>query len=74
MENIVYLITGASGGIGSAIAKKISNSIEKGIIILHYNSNKKSVLDLKKTLETKNVKIDIVKANLEKKRRLRIIM
>ena len=67
MENIVYLITGASGGIGSAIAKKISNSIEKGIIILHYNSNKKSVLDLKKKLETKNVKIDIVKANLEKK-------
>ena len=35
MGNIVYLITGASGGIGSAIAKKISNSIEKGIIILH---------------------------------------
>ena len=48
MKNKIYLITGAGGGIGSAIARKIAQSIEKGTLLLHYNTNKNSVKALQK--------------------------
>jgi len=36
MKGLVYLISGAGGGIGSAIVRKIATSIECGTIIAHY--------------------------------------
>lgn len=38
-----YLITGASGGIGSAIARVVASEETQATIILHYNTNKLSV-------------------------------
>ena len=60
------LITGVSGGIGKAIAKKF---IEQGYFVIgQYNSNEKSVLELKDELE-KSGKADLffaVKADFTK--------
>jgi len=44
------LITGASGGIGQAIARKLSD--ENARLSLHYNSNQKAIEKLKKELNT----------------------
>lgn len=63
----VYLITGSSGGIGSAIARVIARNIEKGTILLHYNSSKASVDKLKKEVESKKIKVELFQANLETK-------
>jgi len=67
MKGLVYLISGAGGGIGSAIVRKIATSIECGTIIAHYNSNRKSVESLKNEFETKKIKLELVQADLEKK-------
>lgn len=69
MKDKVCLITGGAGGIGSAVARVIAKNIENGILILHYNSNKNGVENLKKEIEkeNKNIKVFTLQANLEKK-------
>lgn len=62
-----FLITGAGGGIGSAIVRKIAQNIESGVILLHFNNNIESVQKLKKEIETDLVKVDLIQANLERK-------
>ena len=54
------LITGASGGIGSAIAKKFAKNNNN--IILVYNKNKSSVEKLKQKFS--NCKLEIIKCDL----------
>lgn len=66
----IYLITGASGGIGSAIARTIASNIEDGTILLHYNKNSDSVKNLQKEIQRKNISVELVKADLEKKEEL----
>lgn len=65
-----YLVTGASGGIGAAIARTIANNIDAGTILLHYNSNATSAKQLKDEIERNNISVEIVKANLEEKEEL----
>lgn len=69
MDSKVYLITGAAGGIGSAITKVIAKNIDNGVLIIHYNSNEQGAEKLKKEIEDKNKKIEVftLQANLEKK-------
>ncbi len=55
------LITGASGGIGSEIAKKFAKSNNN--IILVYNKNKKSVQNMKQTF--KNCHLEIFQCDLK---------
>lgn len=55
------LITGASGGIGAAIAQVLAPEYN---LYLHYNSNEKSISDLKERLQTNVIAIQ---ANLEEK-------
>lgn len=56
-----YLITGASGGIGSEIARTLA--IENNKLILVYNTNKQAIENLKNELFTL-CKIDIYKCDL----------
>ena len=49
MNNIIF-ITGASSDIGVALIKSLT---EKCVIIAHYNSNKKRLLELQKKNENK---------------------
>ena len=56
------LITGSSGGIGSAIAKKFAKSHNN--IILVYNNNLSSIEKLKQSF--KNCKIEVIKCDLTK--------
>lgn len=65
-----YLITGAGGGIGSAIARKIAKNESNALILLHYNSSKASALKLKKEIETKNIVVELLQANFEDKAEL----
>ena len=67
MKNMTYLVTGAGGGIGSAIVREIANNIESGTIILHYNKNKKGVTSLQKELASDKIKLVTVQADLESK-------
>lgn len=57
----VVLITGASGDIGSAIAKKLSTP--QTIVLLTYNSNKSAVLNIQKQLPN-NCESEIYACNL----------
>lgn len=63
--NKVIIITGASKGIGREIAKEIAK--QGHIIIANYNKSAKEILELKKELEEKNIKIEIFKADVSKK-------
>ena len=49
LKNQTILITGASRGIGRAIAKQLSESGAE--VIIHYNTNKLEVEKLKNELE-----------------------
>ncbi|MCI5840060.1 MAG: 3-oxoacyl-ACP reductase FabG [Peptoniphilaceae bacterium] len=55
------LITGASGGIGSAISKKLINNYN---IVLNYNKSKKEAIDLLKNLREINPMCIAVKADV----------
>ncbi len=56
------LITGATGGIGSAIAEAFAkNGYNIG---LHYHANEKKATALKKQLETYGVQVEAVKGNI----------
>lgn len=62
MKNI--LITGASGDLGGAIARKIASEIgEECNFLLHYNNNKKSVLALAQEIGGGICKANIIKAD-----------
>lgn len=60
--NKTVLITGASGGIGSTIAKAFAK--ENYQVILHYRSNKENVLELQKACEKMGTTPLIIQADL----------
>ena len=63
--NKIIIVTGASKGIGREIAKQLA--IKGNTIIANYNKSEKEILELKKELEEKNIKIEIFKADVSKK-------
>lgn len=64
--NKIIIITGASRGIGKEIAKELS---KKGYqIIANYNKSEKQAIELKEQLEKENIKIDIFKADVSKRK------
>ena len=65
MEGKVILITGASRGIGRAIAKELAN--DKDIVIANYNKSKDSAESLKNELQSENKNIDIYQADVSKR-------
>ena len=58
----VALITGASRGIGSAIAKKFSQEGAK--VIINYNQSKKEAINLEKDLQKQGVEVISLKADV----------
>ena len=65
MKEKVFLITGAGGGIGSAIVRTIAQNVQNGVILIHYNSNKANAQKLKEEIENENIKAETIKADLE---------
>src|SRR5438105_15054514 len=66
----VVIVTGASGGIGSAIARQFA--AEGAKLVLHYRSNRKSVLALQRSIPgTESL---IVRANLTREADARMLM
>ena len=64
--NKVIIITGASRGIGKEIAKGLS---KKGYqIIANYNKSEEKATELKEELAQENIKIDIFKADVSKRK------
>lgn len=63
-NNKTILITGASRGLGRAIAKKFSQNNYN--VIINYNNSEKEALELQKELEKNNVKTIIIKADITK--------
>ena len=64
--NKVIIITGASRGIGKEIAKGLS---KKGYqIIANYNKSEEKATELKEELAQENIKIDISKADVSKRK------
>ena len=64
--NKVIIITGASRGIGKEIAKGLS---KKGYqIIANYNNSEDQAIELKEELAQENIKIDIFKADVSKRK------
>lgn len=64
--NKVIIITGASRGIGKEIAKGLS---KKGYqIIANYNKSEEQAVGLKEELAQENIKIDIFKADVSKRK------
>ena len=51
MRDKVYLVTGGAGGIGSAVVRVVAKNAERGILIIHYNSNNVGAENLKKEIE-----------------------
>lgn len=68
LKGKVILITGASGGIGSAIARKFA--MEGASLVLHFRSNKSGALALARELES-SVECAVVKAELTSEREVR---
>ncbi|MGG3892118.1 elongation factor P 5-aminopentanone reductase [Metabacillus fastidiosus] len=59
------LITGASGGIGTAIARKLAK--EGYHLYLHYYQNEKAILSLQQSLLTEGTNVQIIQADLSTK-------
>ncbi|MCI8759629.1 MAG: 3-oxoacyl-ACP reductase FabG [Clostridia bacterium] len=65
MEKVV-IVTGASRGIGREIAKQLAKS--KMRIIANYNQSEQEAKELKKELEKEGIQIDIIKADITKRK------
>ena len=62
----IAIVTGASRGIGREIAKQLAkNQIQ---VIANYNHSEKEAIELKQELEKENIIIDIVKADVSKRK------
>ncbi|MED4532447.1 SDR family oxidoreductase [Metabacillus fastidiosus] len=59
------LITGASGGIGTAIARKLAK--EGYHLYLHYYQNEKAILSLQQSLLSEDINVQIIQADLSTK-------
>ncbi|MED4452969.1 elongation factor P 5-aminopentanone reductase [Metabacillus fastidiosus] len=59
------LITGASGGIGTAIARRLAK--EGYHLYLHYYQNEKAILSLQQSLLTEDINVQIIQADLSTK-------
>lgn len=62
----VAIVTGASRGIGREIATKLAN--ENIQVIANYNKSEQKAMELQKELKEQNIKIDIVQADISKRK------
>ena len=65
MERKVILVTGASRGIGRAIAKELAEEGHK--VIANYNKSKEKAEELKAELKQNGIELDIYKADVSKR-------
>ena len=65
----VAIITGASRGIGREIAKSLAKQDIK--VIANYNNSAEKAIELKKELEAEGILIDIVKADVSKRKEIK---
>ena len=65
----VAIVTGASRGIGREIAKSLAKQDIK--VIANYNNSAEKAIELKKELEAEGILIDIVKADVSKRKEIK---
>ena len=65
----VAIVTGASRGIGREIAKSLAKQNIK--VIANYNNSEEKAIELKKELEAEGILIDIVKADVSKRKEIK---